>query len=421
MLISALLPLASGVLVALLSSASAQDSSNNTLPLSSDDSFNFELITGLGESTYRGGDIAPMLKAATQIKLVTPSTALRTRAVPPLKTQLLRTTASTSETLAAANYYRRADFYLHNNWTDPRITSYWDLQTTCFNAAIAALPVPGLRIQIPADGFHVEAIFYGVDPPGTNHTRPTIILGNGYDYAQEDLLHGPGFAALERGWNVITYDGPGQPSVRRNQSLGFIYDWEKVVTPVVDYLHTRTDVDTSRIVLFGNSFGGYLAARAAAFEPRLAALALDGGIWDVHAAFIAQLPPSLLSLYNSGQKKKFDAAGVSILTDTSLPSGTRWGLGQGLWSFKIKSAYDWYDATKLYTVKDITDQIQMPVWVANAEYDQFFPGQAAYVANALGSRATLHNFTGAAGYHSQSGSLSELNRVLFSWLNATLS
>ena len=53
-----------------------------------------------------------------------------------------------------------------------------------------------------------------------------------------------------------------------------------MVTPVVDYLLTQQAyyVDADRLALFGYSFGGYLVARAAAFEPRLSALLLDGGI-----------------------------------------------------------------------------------------------------------------------------------------------
>src|SRR5699024_10919222 len=55
----------------------------------------------------------------------------------------------------------------------------------------------------------------------------------------------------------------------------FRHDWEKVITPVVDSLSERGDVDTEAIALTGWSMGGQLAARAAAFEHRLAALVAD--------------------------------------------------------------------------------------------------------------------------------------------------
>jgi dipeptidyl aminopeptidase/acylaminoacyl peptidase len=46
-----------------------------------------------------------------------------------------------------------------------------------------------------------------------------------------------------------------------------------VVGPVLDFLTQQSGVDPGRIALLGVSLGGYLAPRAAAYEPRLAAAA----------------------------------------------------------------------------------------------------------------------------------------------------
>jgi hypothetical protein len=96
--------------------------------------------------------------------------------------------------------------------------------------------VPDKRLILAADDFDVYGIYYVVaaTPDGgrnrtTTAKRPTIILGNGYDGSQEDIFFALGVPALERGYNVITYEGAGQPSVRRNQSIGFIKDWNRVV------------------------------------------------------------------------------------------------------------------------------------------------------------------------------------------------
>jgi hypothetical protein len=42
-------------------------------------------------------------------------------------------------------------------------------------------------------------------------------------------------AAVERGSNVLAFDGPGQCPLHR-VGLHFRPDWESVVTPVVDHL-----------------------------------------------------------------------------------------------------------------------------------------------------------------------------------------
>jgi pimeloyl-ACP methyl ester carboxylesterase len=304
--------------------------------------------------------------------------------------------------------------------SDPLINTLWDEQIAAFDTAIAALPNPGKRLQVLADNFTVEAIWY----TASNETqkRPTLILCEGYDGSQEDMYHTMVVPALARGWNALTFEGPGQPLVRRKQNLGFIPDWERVVTPLVDYLLNNKSqvVDSSRLVLFGYSFGGYLAARAAAFEPRLSAVMLDGGVWDAYTGFASSLTPEQLGLFNAGNKTAFDTQILAIESDGSVPTSARWGLEQGLWSFNTKSPFDFLTMSKQYTVKDIINRIQVPVWIADGEYESFYPGQAETVKNALGDNATLHVFQGVAGYHCQGGALQEMVRIVFGWLNKTL-
>jgi dipeptidyl aminopeptidase/acylaminoacyl peptidase len=92
--------------------------------------------------------------------------------------------------------------------------------------------------------------------------KPTLIMHTGFD----------GSAAIERGYNVLAFDEPGQYGPLHREGLVFRPDWEKVVTPVVDFALRQPGVDPKRIALMGISMGGYLAPRAAAFEKRLAAL-----------------------------------------------------------------------------------------------------------------------------------------------------
>ena len=62
-------------------------------------------------------------------------------------------------------------------------------------------------------------------------------------------------------------------------------NWESVVSPVIDWAVARPEVDPARIALFGLSMGG-LAPRAAAFEPRIALICIDG-IYDIGQAYTA--------------------------------------------------------------------------------------------------------------------------------------
>jgi alpha/beta superfamily hydrolase len=413
----------------LLGLVAAQDALDDPiLLLSKDESFHFQLLDTLGVAIYSGSDIGPVLKAARDIvpgdfdsfSEVFHNLANETKAQAEDVALAYDPVNVRDVWFSAATYFRRADFYLHTNPDNPLINSLWDEQLAAFNKGLAALPIPGKRIQIPADNFTVEAIWY--TPSLYKCKRPTLILSNGYDGSQEDLYHTIVVPILARGWNALTYEGPGQPTVRRKQNIGFIHDWERALTPVVDWLFDEHSdvVDQDRLALFGYSFGGYLAARAAAFEPRVSAVVLSGGIWSTFDSFAAMLPSELLDLFKAGEKEAFDEQIQAVRGLPDISSSLKWGIDQGLWSFNFRSPFDFLESTKLYTIKDIVHQIKVPVWIGDGEADHFFAGQGQLVKEALGDQATLHIFRESAGYHCQVGALQELTRTVFAWLNKTL-
>lgn len=407
------------------------DASPPTLQLSDDTAFSSEFHVALQNSLSGGADISPVLGAAKNIKpgdfdsyhqeFYKLANATKAQAEDPVNAY---DSVNVRDTwFSASQYFRRADVYIHRNWSNPLIEVVWDEQTAAFDKAIAALPIPGQRVQIPSivGNLTVEAIWYSASKDPTTKL-PTMIVGNGFDAAQEDSYHYYCAAALARGWNCITYEGPGQNTVRRTQGLGFIHEWEHVATPVVDYVlsEKKQVVDENRLVLVGNSFGGYLAARAAAFEPRLSAVVLIGGIWDLYAGYSTQVSREVLSIYEAGNYTQFDEVALSLRDAGKLPTEVEWGLDYGLWAFKTPSPAEYFDLTKLYTVADIVQQIDMPVFVGDAEFETIFRGQPQKVKDALGEKATLHEFRGVAGYHCQTGAQQELVRTIFAWLKDVL-
>jgi dienelactone hydrolase len=240
----------------------------------------------------------------------------------------------------AATYFRSADFFLHGNQSDPRIISLWNQQIDAFDTAMALLPSPGKRVNIQANNFTIPALFF--TPEGPVKRRPTIIIGGGYDGGQEELLSQMGKGALERGWNYISYEGPGMASPRRYQNLGFIVDWETVVTPVVDWLHTLPDqVDTSAIALIGLSFGGLLAPRVSAFEHRLKATMAFDGLNSFGPAVLASFPATLQTIFATGNATAFDTAIDEYRASPEAPTQFRWLVDQGTWSMNTLSPFNW--------------------------------------------------------------------------------
>jgi dienelactone hydrolase len=105
-------------------------------------------------------------------------------------------------------------------------------------------------------------------------TPPVVLLIAGLDSSKEEFHTFSGLF-LRRGVATLAFDGPGQGEVEFELPIEPAY--ERPVGAVLDWLATRSDVDGTRVAAAGVSLGGYYAARAAAFEPRLACAVAMGG------------------------------------------------------------------------------------------------------------------------------------------------
>ena len=407
-----------------LSGQSFIQKQNTMLKLSEDETFNFEMLRVLGMSRTYGSDIAEVLTVAG--KVIPGDFESWYREFVTLANHINATLPDSSHPVSlknalfrAANYYRTADFFLHGNPGDPRIDEVWVKQRACFDKAISLMEVPGERIEIEAAGFRVPAIIYR--PSGDNMPRPTLLLCNGYDGSQEEMLHVFGFGALERGFNVVTFEGPGQPTVVREQKLGFIAEWEKVVTPVVDYCQNLDYVDNDKIVLLGYSFGGFLAPRAAAYEHRLAAVACVDGLFDIYKAFSQSFPPQLRQLHDQKNQAAFDGIVLRAMKEADNIK-LRWGVEQGCWAFCTESPYEFLEKTRAMNMDGIVENIACPVLVCDAEEDHFFAGQPKQLVEALGAKATYMTFSAenSAQEHCHVGATDFTTAKVMDWIEEIL-
>jgi pimeloyl-ACP methyl ester carboxylesterase len=401
-----------------------------TFPLTADPFFDFETLRLLSFARYGGSDVGEVLKAASTLKTgdielyhdTYKSLALRIKKQADAIDVKKNSISARDAYFRASTYFRSAEFFLHGNPQDPRIRALWDQHMTCFDKAISLLPQPGQRLWLKGAEFEIPAIFYpAAGDPST--PKPTFIVGGGFDGSQEELLHVFGFAALERGYNFITYEGPGHSTVRQRQGLGFIHDWEKVVTPVVDHLVTRPEVDANRLSLLGWSLGGYLSVRASAFEPRIAATIAVDGVMDGSAAFLGMLPAEAQSAYESGDSAKLNDFMEKLLASGTMPTGLRWALENGTYSFAVNKFSDFLAEIQKMTLEGITDRVKRPVLICEASNDMFFKGQPEAVKKALGDLGTWVILTDedAASAHCHLGALVYSNQIIFDWLSEVYS
>lgn len=130
---------------------------------------------------------------------------------------------------------------------------------------------------MPYENGAIRAIFY----PGPDEweNKPLIVFVGGEDSTLEELYFALVPAAHRRGYGVLTYEGPGQGAALREHGPFFTPQWEKPNAAVFD-AYLGSHAKPSLIVLVGMSMGGYLAARAAAFEPRIdAVVSFDVMFW----------------------------------------------------------------------------------------------------------------------------------------------
>jgi pimeloyl-ACP methyl ester carboxylesterase len=228
-----------------------------------------------------------------------------------------------------------------------------------------------------------------------------------------------GAAALERGYNFLAFDGPGQGAAIRQQHMHFRPDWENVLTPVVDYALTRVDIDANAIVIFGWSMGGYLVARGATQEHRARAIILDDGVYDFGSAFRAHQPSFVQRLvekeYNWFYNWMFHCV-------QSFSTGIRWALNNGKWTFGVASAADLSRAVNKYTLEGISQDIVTPCLIIDAENDHFLKGQPEVLRRNLKCEHQFVSLRADEGgdTHCHQGAFFRLHQVIFDYLEPRL-
>ncbi len=387
-----------------------------------DQTFSFELLRTLSYAPYGGADIGECLVTASHIREGDfeswheqwSKTARRVHALADDALQHGQRVSAREAYLRASNYYRTAEFFLHGNPEDPRLLATWGNSRTTFRQAVNLMDTPVEQVLIPYEGTRLPGYFYR--PDDSPKPRPTLIVHGGYDSIGEELYLLVAAAAIQRGYNCLTFEGPGQGALIREQHLPFRPDWEKVVTPVVDSLVTRPEVEPSRIALMGISLGGYLAPRAAAFEHRLAALIADDGLYTFHFSEKARAVTRVAALFGRA------VAQYTLKQVMQRKTGIRWAIENGMFTFQVGSVWDLIDATESWSLEGVANTITCPTLVCEAEGDHFFAGQPKRLYDALTCPKTLLRFTAEDGAeeHCQLGAVLLSNHQVFEWLDTTL-
>jgi esterase/lipase len=407
----------------------AQDATEERVPLAwikafgfQDDSFPGQTLRAIGQTYDGGADIGEVLSTTSRIKdgdIVSWynewfRTAERIRDVAEKSEKGGHRISAGEAYLRASNYYRASEFYLHADPSDPRALGAAKKSVDCFVKAIELLSIPVEIVRIPYEGTTLPGYFY--TSPVATEKAPMVIVQTGFDGTAEEL-YGDAMAAVKRGYHCLVFEGPGQGKALRQQGLIFRPDWEKVITPVVDYAVTRPEVDPEKIAVLGYSFGGYLVPRAACFEHRPKVYIANSGVWDMHDAQLGDFPPELMSLVDTNPEA-FDMEFTKIMEQSTVLT---WGVNDSKWKIGGESAAETVERMKAYALTDeLVANIKSTMLIVDAEGDVLMPlGQAKRLYDAIKGPKDWMFFTidEGAEAHCQSGAHATLYQRTYDWLD----
>jgi pimeloyl-ACP methyl ester carboxylesterase len=404
--------------------AVAQESHNVRRPyFFKDPTFEIIFVTSLGRAYQSGGNAGKVLYLTRQVEDGNFESAFvafkqagdEARALAEDSASHGHKESARQAYLWAQNYYDSATYFADGSKDPTRLLPTWELLYDCWLKSLPLFNPPIEPVRIPYENTELRGFY--MKAPGASKKRPLLILVNGSDGSLLDMWLWGGAGALARGYDCLTFDGPGQGYALWKQQLYFRPDWEKVISPVVDYVLTRPEVDPKRIAIQGISQGGFWVPRALAFEKRIAAAIADPGVVDVSTSWAAQLPKPMQELLKAGRKAEFDGYMAKSMTPANQAT-----LNFRARPFGFKSYYDTFKAALDYNLRDVAARIRCPILITEPANEAYWPGQSRELFDLLASPKKLVHFSESDGadLHCEPNGTGLRDLRVFNWLDETL-
>jgi pimeloyl-ACP methyl ester carboxylesterase len=163
---------------------------------------------------------------------------------------------------ANADYIRAWRLYSFGRWpipASPGKQRSYEKAIEAFLAHARFWDPPLEIVRIPFEG--KEIIGYLRLPKNANGPVPLVLAVNGLDSRKEDLSESFN-AILPFGIGFLAVDGPGtgQNPIKVSENA------ERMLSRVLDYIATRSEIDKNRVAMHGVSWGAYWATKMAIVE-----------------------------------------------------------------------------------------------------------------------------------------------------------
>lgn len=315
---------------------------------------------------------------------------------------LARRAEAEGRLMHAAYYHRMSEFFLPEGAPE-KANAYEDF-SRCFYAATKDEKLE--VFTIPYEGASLSAIRLAADNP-----KGVIVLHGGFDSFIEELyLYVRSFRAA--GYTVIMFEGPGQGRPLQ-AGLKMTHEWEKPVAAVLDFF------ELEGVTLIGVSLGGYLALRAAAYEPRIQHVVAWNVIWDALRGFNRDKPERFFAAIRNGRKLMINAMAAVV---RKLDDTVDWLITHGMYVTGAETPFDHLHEFTKYQTKDLSPLIEQDVLLLAGENDHFVPVeflelQKAALTSARSVRARLFTAEEGGDQHCQVGRIDLATDEILDWLD----
>ena len=343
--------------------------------------------------------------------------------------------------LRASTYQAQALFFVLGTSRPEREEAIFRQCEQDWMNGIGLWDVPVVQAGIPYQGLTMPAYLFR--PADDNVARPTVIICNGSDGQNVDLLAEGITAALDRGYNALTFEAPGQMSLLFVQQQPMQPDWSGIIDAVVGWLAPRRDVDASRIAAVGISLLGMVLSSAAAGSTGLAAGVLEPGAYSLPLVWGDK--QSLTAIRETLDAPAAVQAKVAGEVNGGLAGAWRYMTPLERWELSKRSELyttnallsarkgrppsDYYALGKAilaFQYQDVLPKIRIPMFVCDNQFDEFFGPQAKKIPSMLtglnDDQKFLRSLTEQTGtqFHDQPLGPQASQEFIFGWLDAVL-
>lgn len=307
--------------------------------------------------------------------------------------------------LQGATYLRAAEFFSLGG--DPEKSELYDACMKAYTKAYANEPIIYDEVAYEQGYLPIMRVM------SEKESKGWILLHGGYDSFIQELY--PFCKILvDAGYDVIMFEGPGQGGALNRYGMTLTHEWEKPVSKVLDHFGIND------VTLLGVSLGGYLAARAAAFEKRIGRVILYDIVYDFYQAFLSKMPKETQEMTERFLPFEDNPFWEKYEQQSSKNLFSKWLFLHGYHVLGVNSIPQYFKTLKKYNTREISQYITQDVLLLAGEediYTPFFTEQKNALVNAKSVSGRIFTKSESASHHCQVGNIPLVFDYILEWID----